>query len=362
MPNVVNTFRRIDWILFLSACALAGFGLLAIWTIDLAQDPAHFFNFKKQLVFVISGAVLALAIAMADYRALRSLARPLYFIGVALLFLVVLLGKTIRGTQGWFALGGFTFQPVEFIKLSLIFALAKYLDLKAHVFDGSVIAKIMVIVGLYIGLTLAQPDFGSALVLGMIAVGMAFLARVPRRYVFGGLVGFFVVAVLAWSFFLQGYQKDRIRCVFNPEADPFGRGYNIRQSVIAVGAGGMWGRGLGEGSQSQLRFLPEAQTDFIFAVLAEQLGFFVVALMLGAYVLIGWRLLKMCQRITDGFALFCVAGFFILIAAQTVMNVGMNLGVLPVVGLPLPFVSLGGSAMLANFLMLGVVQSIRVRW
>lgn len=361
MPKILNAFRRIDWILFLSVLALTGFGLLAIWTIDLAQDSDHFFNFKKQLAFVGVGIFFTLAGALVDYRALRALARPLYVSGAVLLIAVIAFGATIRGTRGWFEIGTITFQPVELIKVLMVLALAKYLSLKAHIIDLSVLGKVVLIAGIYTGLIFLQPDFGSALVLLAISAGMVLLARVPRRYIVLGLFSILAVSTLLWSFFLQGYQKDRIRSVFNPERDPFVSGYNIRQSVIAVGAGGMWGRGLGEGSQSQLRFLPEAQTDFIFAVLAEQLGFFVVLLIFAAYAVMGWRMVRILHSIADGFAQFCVAGFFIAISTQVILNVGMNLGVLPIVGLPLPFVSLGGSAILSNFLMLGVVQSIAVR-
>ncbi len=361
MPQILSVFRRIDWPLFLSAVVLAGLGLLAIWSVDLAQDPDNFLNFKKQLMFVGAGLVLALLGAIFDYRALRSMSRALYVFGAVLLLAVVIFGTTIRGTRGWFQIGGFTLQPVEFAKILLIFALAKYLSMKAHVIDLKVLGSVGVLLGVYAFLVMRQPDFGSALVLVAIAIGMLLLTRVPRRYIAIGVVAALVVAVLGWSFFLQDYQKARLVSVINPESDPFGRGYNIRQSVIAVGAGGVFGRGLGEGSQSQLRFLPEAQTDFIFAVLAEQLGFLIVVLILAAYGVILWRLVAISKRTTDGFALFCVAGFFMVILVQMVFNIGMNVGVLPIVGLPLPFVSLGGSALVANFLMLGVVESIKVR-
>lgn len=361
MANIATIFRRMDWFLFLSAFVLAGLGLVAIWSVDLAQDPENFLNFKKQLIFIGVGTVFALAGAIFDYRALRSMSRALYVLGAILLVAVVIFGTTIRGTRGWFQIGGFTLQPVEFAKILLIVALAKYLSVKAHVIDWKVLAGVGVLLGIYAGLVMLQPDFGSALVLIAIAAGMLILTRVPRRYIVIGVIAALTIAVLGWSFFLRDYQKARLISVFNPESDPFGRGYNIRQSVIAVGAGGMFGRGLGEGSQSQLRFLPEAQTDFIFAVLAEQLGFLIVVIILTAYGIILWRLVKISKRTTDGFALFCIAGFFMVVLVQMIFNIGMNIGVLPIVGLPLPFVSLGGSALLANFVMLGIVESIRVR-
>lgn len=361
MRKVSEVLRRIDWILFLSVLTLCALGLLAIWSVDLAQDPGRFLNFKKAIAFAAGGFLAAIGLSYVDYRALRALTRPLYILGFLVLAGVLVFGIKIRGTQGWFGVGSLTLQPVEFAKLILILVLAKYLDWRAHVVDLKVVFNLILLAGLYIMLTLLQPDFGSALVLLSIAAGMLLFTSIPRRYVLGGAIASTVIAFFAWSFLLRDFQKERLTSFINPEADPFGRGYNIRQSVIAVGAGGMLGRGLGQGSQSQLRFLPEAQTDFVFAVLAEQLGLLVVLIIVGAYALVGWRLWIIMRKHSDGFAIFTVAGFFVLLAVQVISNIGMNLGLLPIVGLPLPFVSLGGSAMLANFLMLGVVQSIKVR-
>ncbi len=361
MTNVVNTLRRIDWILFLSILTLAGLGLLAIWSVDVARDPGQLWNFKKQLIFVSVGVFLSLAMTLINYHALRSVSRLLYLLGGALLIGVLVFGSTIRGTKGWFTLGPITVQPVEFAKILLVIVLAKYISQRAHVVDAKVIFGAGVLTGGYVALTLMQPDFGSAFVILIIAIGMLLLTNVPRRYVVGGMVAAVLVALLGWQFFLKDYQKDRVRSFLNPMSDPFGRGYNIRQSVIAVGSGGIFGRGLGQGSQSQLRFLPEAQTDFVFAVLSEQLGFFVVLLIGACYGTLAFRLWVLMRTTSDGFAAFCVVGFFIIVGVQAVFNIGMNIGLLPVVGLPLPFVSLGGSAILSNFLLHGVVQSIRVR-
>lgn len=361
MGNIANLFRRIDWVLFLSAVVLSGLGLLAIWSVDLAQDPGDFSNFKKQLVFVVAGALLTLVFAFLDYRALRSMSRLLYILGALLLIAVLFFGITVRGTRGWFGIGSFTFQPVELVKVILILILAKYLSERAHIIDMKVVLNLGLLTGLYVGLTMLQPDFGSALVLLIVSSGMFILTNVPRRYIVAGILIAALAFTLGWVFLFKDYQKARLISFLNPQSDPFGRGYNIRQSVIAVGAGGIFGRGLGEGSQSQLRFLPEAQTDFIFAVLAEQLGFVVVLLILAAYGVLLWRLVFIAKRITDGFALFCISGFFIVVALQMFLNIGMNIGILPIVGLPLPFVSLGGSALLSNFLLLGIIQSIHIR-
>lgn len=356
----MGIFRKVDWILFLSVAVLSGLSLLAVWSVDLSQDPGQFLNFKKQFIFVVGGFILAFFFTWFDYRALRSASRALYIFGAALMGAVLIFGVEIRGTRGWFEIGASTFQPVELIKVILIIVLAKYLSKKAHIIDLKVILNLGVLSGVYIGLVAAQPDFGSMLVLVSITAGMLLMTCVPRRYLVVGFLLIVIISLLGWSFALKDYQKARFVSFMDPGSDPFGRGYNIRQSVIAVGAGGIFGQGLGEGSQSQLRFLPEARTDFIFAVLAEQLGFFAVLLILGAYGSMAWRVALIFKRVSDGFALFLAAGFFVVISSQMILNVGMNLGILPIVGLPLPFVSLGGSAMLSNFLMLGIAQSIKV--
>lgn len=352
--------RRIDWLIFLSVLVLTGLGLLAIWSVDLSRDP-EFLNFKKQLVFAAVGLVLAVVLTLMDWRALRALARPAYILGALLLVAVLVFGQVVRGTRGWFGLGNWTFQPVELAKILLLLGLAKYFSVKAQVVDFKVLSGSLALTALYVGLVVLQPDLGSALLLVALWVGLLCFTKIRKPHVLAFVALTAVVALGSWFFVLKDYQKDRITSFLNPEADPFGRGYNIRQSVIAVGAGGVFGRGLGEGSQSQLRFLPEAHTDFVFAVLAEQLGLVVVLILLGAYGVLMWRLVALTQGVQDGFALFVLAGVATLWLTQIVFNIGMNMGLLPIAGLPLPFVSYGGSALLANFILLGVVQSIKVR-
>lgn len=349
-----------DGLIFLAVLVLTGLGLLAIWSVDLSRDP-EFLNFKKQLAFAAAGLALAVSLTIVDWRALRALARPAYIFGAALLAAVLLFGEVVRGTRGWFGLGTWTFQPVELAKILLLLALAKYFSVKAQVVDFKVLSGSLALTALYVGLVVLQPDLGSALLLIALWVGLLCFTKIRKPHVLAFLALVAVVALGSWFFALKDYQKARITSFLNPESDPFGRGYNIRQSVIAVGAGGVLGRGLGEGSQSQLRFLPEAHTDFVFAVLAEQLGLVVVLILLGAFGVLMWRLVVIAQNVQDGFALFVLAGVATLWLVQIVLNTGMNMGLLPIAGLPLPFVSYGGSALLANFILLGIVQSIRVR-
>lgn len=358
MRHFLTMLRRIDWILFLSVVTLSGLGLLAIWSVDIAQDPGRLFNFKKQLAFVVVGCAVALIAACLNYRTLRSMSRGLYIAGLILLIAVLFFGTTVRGTKGWFTILGATVQPVELIKVILIVVLAKYFSERAHIVDLKVLFNLSILTGLYAALTLAQPDFGSALVLIGIAVGMLLLTNVPRRYVISGALIGCMLAVVGWGFFLKDYQKDRVRSFIDPQADPFGRGYNIRQSVIAVGAGGLFGRGLGEGSQSQLRFLPEAQTDFIFAVIAEELGFVGAVMVLALYLVLLFQIVRVALCSKDEFGSYVVLGIGLLFFIQIVFNLGAATGLLPVTGLTLPFVSYGGSSLIVNLLLIGIVESV----
>ena len=357
---MLQALKKLDWILMGAIILLVAIGLLSVASASQARI-GDFSSFKKQLIFISVGFAAAFAMAIFDYRALRSMVRLLYVGGLILLAAVLIFGTTIRGTRGWFVFSDLTLQPVEIAKVILTIALARFLSVRAHVVDLKVLGGAVLLGIGYAGLTILQPDLGSAFVLLSLVAGLLFLTLIPWRYILGFFSVFIIMGVLAWTFFFKDYQKARLVSLINPRQDPLGQGYNIRQSIIAVGAGRILGRGLGEGSQSQLRFLPEAQTDFVFAVLAEQFGFLVVTLILMAYGLIIWRLTILARRANDGFALFCIAGFFIILAVQVTLNVGMNLGLLPIVGLSLPFLSYGGSAILSNFLFLGIVQSIKVR-
>lgn len=352
--------RKIDWFLLAAVGALSAFSLVALYYLGADNN---FFYFKKQLLYVAIGFFLMAGVCFSDYQIFRNYSLfllALYGLTILLLAGVLLMGESIRGTAGWFNFGGFNFAPVELAKLVIILLLAKYFSLR-HVEMYRL--RHIIASGIYVGiptiLVLLQPDLGSAIILVAIWVGMIIMSGIRLRHL---LILFLLGAILGgimWVGFFKEYQKNRILTFLSLQTDPLGASYNLRQSIIAIGSGGFWGKGVGQGTQATLGFLPEGHTDFIFAVIAEQIGFFGVLFLLILFALLIYRILKIGWQSNNNFSrLFCV-GFSIILFFQIMINIGMNMGLLPVVGIPLPFLSYGGSATLMNFLGLGILQSIR---
>lgn len=362
LSRIRSILGRFDWVLLGAALLLLMMGLAAIWTVALSRDASNLETVNKQLTAAAIGLALLFFGAAAHYRLFKNYSFLIGVITTALLVLVLFAGRTIRGTTGWFSVAGWNFQPVELAKFALVLFLAKYFDDHPRAAFG--MRQFLIssaVVGVVIALVLAQPDFGSAFILGAVWLGMLACARVRIRYLLMVIGAAIVGVFVAWFFLFAPYQKDRVLTFLDPGRDPLGRGYNVKQSIIAVGSGEFFGRGLGLGSQTQLRFLPESQTDFIFAVLAEQLGFVGAALVLVFYGIILWRILNVVKTASDDFSAFAALGILLVFTIQCVVNVGMNVGLMPVTGIALPFVSYGGSALLMSLVMLGVVESIAVR-
>lgn len=354
--------RNFDWILFFAVLLLISFGLAEIYSVALGQGAKDLLNFKKELVFVGLGLILFFSFALLDYNSLRSLTPFLYIFGVLMLVAVLFFGVTIRGTRGWFNFAGLGFQPVEFIKFIVILFLAKYFSessLKISPLKHLFISGAGVLV--FFALILLQPDFGSGMIILAVWMMIILIAGFKKRYFLALLLMMAIIAAGAWGTYLKPYQKERVKTFLNPSFNPLSQGYNVSQAIIAVGAGGMFGRGIGFGSQSQLKFLPESQNDFIFAVISEELGFLGVVLVLVFFSIFFYRCLISLKKTKDDFGVFFILGVVSLIFIEMFVNIGMNIGILPVVGISLPFLSYGGSAMIANLTMLGVVESIIVR-
>lgn len=361
MVRFVKTLRRFDWSIVIPTLILAAFGLTAIWSIALSRD-ADFQWFRRQAFFVFTGFILFLAASLGNYMVFRRATRLLYIAGIALLAAVLALGATIRGTTGWFSIGGFSLQPVEFVKIVLVLLLAKVLSeelaLRRSLWP---ILRSGIDAGVLVALVLLQPDLGSALILIALWGAMLFLFGIRPRHAAVIGVALVVIATVGWTIFLKDYQRNRIRTFLDPTADPLKSGYNVVQSMIAVGSGELMGRGLGSGSQGQLRFLPEGRTDFIFAVIAEELGFIGAGIVLSLFALLIFRILALARRARDHFTMFLLLGTALLFTIELTANIGMNLGMLPVVGVTLPLVSYGGSSMLAHLALLGIVHSASMR-
>lgn len=362
MRRGFELFVHFDWTLLLASTTLTVIGLLAIYGIGVSQDAAGLFQFEKQFVAAAIGWALVFGAVFLDYRHIRSFALPLYGVGAALLAGVLIFGETIHGTRGWFVIGRLSFQPVELSKVLLAIFLASYLSRHAHKrlgwipFFGSGAAT-----AFYVLLVLLQPDFGSAIVLVMMWLVSIVFAGLPRRawlFLIGGVA---IAGTLLWTVGLKPYQRARLSSFVNPAADPRGAGYNVTQARIAIGSGGVFGKGLGEGSQSRLRFLPEASTDFIFAVIGEDLGFVGVSIVLLLFGVLTHRLLLIAKASGDSFAQILLVCFIALIGFHLLVNAGMNLGVMPVTGIPLPFVSAAASSLTVAFIMMALAESIATR-
>lgn len=363
LQRTVQAFRKFDWLMFGSAVLLACLGLLALYGMGLGPTESDFFNFKKQLVFFFIGIVIALVGGAAwHYRYAAFFSTPLYLGMLLLLLAVLFFGTTIRGTTGWLFFGPLGFQPIELAKLVLVIMMAKFLAKHGrYTRDIRVVIQSSATVAIMILLVILQPDLGGAVVLAAVWFAMILISGMKWRHILTMILVAAAVGVVSWLALFQPYQKERILTFVNPTSDPFGRGYNVTQSIIAVGAGQLTGRGIASGSQSQLRFLPEAQTDFIFSVIAEELGFIGVVVLLGLFALLFSRLYFLARRCRDDFTQFLVIGTMALFGIEVFVNIGVALGMLPVTGLTLPFVSYGGSSLIVHFALIALMESIVVR-
>jgi len=357
-----NHFANFDWIIIAAVILLISFGLIEIYSVSLGSGELSLINFRKQLLFAGVGIFLLIFFSFIDYYFLRSLSLYLFFFGVILLIAVLIFGDTIRGTRGWFNFAGFSLQPVEFVKIILIIFLANYfavlatkIKTKKHFLISAIYTLILA------GLVMLQPDFGSALIL--IAIWLVLIMAADFNLKYFAIIGLISLLLFtsAWFLFFKDYQKNRILNFINPSANSLESGYNISQAIISIGSGGLTGKGVGFGSQSQLKFLPEAQNDFIFAVIAEELGFLGVILVLFFYFLLFFRVFKITRRVNNDFGIFFLIGGLGLIFIQMFINIGMNLGIMPVVGLPLPFISYGGSSLISLMIIIGIIQNIIIK-
>ena len=350
-------FKNIDWVLFGSVATITLAGLV---TMNSFVGQSVFFN--KQIIW-IGVSVFAFFIASnIDWGFLKNtrVVTILFFISTSLLFLLFVAGNITKGAQSWFDFGAFSFQPIDPIKLVIILILAKYFS-RRHIEIANI--RHILVSGTYVfiifGLVLLQPDFGSAIIIFFLWFGMVLVSGISKKH----LLAVFLVGTLSfgalWLFAFKPYQKARIMTFLNPLTDIRGTGYNAYQSTIAVGSGQVFGKGIGYGTQSKLQFLPEYQTDFIFSAFAEEWGFFGVTLLLLLYGIALWRILKISFKGGSNFEILFGLGLAILFIVHSIIHIGMNIGLLPVTGNTLPFMSYGGSHLLSEFLGLGILMGMR---
>lgn len=359
--GVRQLVRGADIGIFTITIVLVLFGLAALYSFSL-NGVGDRSLLLRQALFAGVGLAVGFFIMRFDYRSLAAVHWILYGLVLIVLLGVLAFGQTVRGTTGWFSFGIFQIQPVEFVKVIMAVVLAKFLaDRADRLGEWRTILLSGLLMGIPAGLVMAQPDLGSAIVLLGMWLGIMIVMPVPRRKLAVIFAGLAVAAALSWIFVLQPYQHDRILNFLTPSRDPLGTGYNVRQAVTAIGSGGWFGRGLGLGSQSQLNFLPERQTDFIFATVGEELGFVGAATLLLLFGIFFWRLGRLASQARDSFSLLVTVGLTTMFFLHVLINIGMNLGIFPVTGLPLPFLSYGGSSLLACLIAVGVIESMIIR-
>lgn len=355
MSRFSQLFRGIDPWIIVPTVVLLTTSCVVLFSIDHSTGGGD--RAIKQIIFGLAGLVVIGILAQVRTQSLEVYGPWVYAGGVLLLLGVLIFGQTINGTTGWFLLGPISFQPVELVKIAFLWTLAWFFGRQSGSTTSwkPLIFSFLLLLGL-VGLVLKQPDFGSAMMLVGMWLGTVLLVHRTRWHLAVVFMGFLVSIVVGW-FFLNTIQRNRLLTFVQPDRDPLGAGYNVQQSVIATGSGEWFGRGLGLGPQSQLHFLPEQSTDFIFSVIAEELGFLGAGTMLVLFGIIVWRLHLLSRRASDPFSIYLAHGVMVYFLAQILINVGMNMGIAPVTGLPLPLVSSGGSSILASCLGLGLVFS-----
>jgi len=361
MNHYSRLLRNFDWVLITATMLLLGFGFAVIYSTTFNISGGS--EALQQMLFAAIGLVGMVTLARMDYRILKKFSGILYLLTVAMLVATEFLGSTKLGATRWIDLGFMQFQPSEVAKVFMVIVMAKFFaENVEQMHRPKVFIKSVVYIGIPTVLVALQPDLGTAMTFAIIWGAMLLVSNIKKRYVVG-IAGLTILAMpVVYAFFLKEYQKHRILTFLDPAADPTGTGWNVAQAKIAIGSGQFWGRGLGHGPQSQLNFVPFKHTDFIFAALAEEMGFvgaFAIILLFGVLL---YRILRIAMLSRDYFGMFIATGIFAILFFHIFINIGMNLGIMPVTGIPLPLVSSGGTSVVITLLCLGIVESIFIRY
>lgn len=357
--KVRNIFHSVDFPLLVPAALLTILGILTILPIGTV-DPTLFY---KQIVFLFLGIAICIIVSKADLSFLRDgkLVFAIYLVAVGVMLLLLLFAPEINSAKSWFVLGPAVIQPVEFAKIVIIIFLAKYFTYR-HIAIGFL--RHIVISLLYVGviffLTFLQPDLGSAVIIGLLWLAFVLMAGMSKKHFIAFLVLAVILALTSWNF-LPSYQQDRVRSFITPTEDLSGSGYNAYQSKIALGSGQIFGKGIGQGTQSKLAFLPEYESDFIFSAYGEEGGFVGILIMFLLYGVIFTRILETARQGETNFEVFFVIASALYLFIQSSVHVAVNVGLFPVTGTVLPFVSYGGSHIIAEYILLGMIMSMRSR-
>ncbi len=361
-----RVIRNFDWLTFSLAIVISIIGILTIFSstrhpIETLQTSFYI----KQIIWLTIGLFCLILIVSFDYVWLSRISVPLYITGIILLFLVLITGKTGMGAQRWISLGPLSFQPSEFFKLIFIIMLSRYYSEMHGPFGTISLLRVFVIIVLLPFILLfKQPDLGTTIVILIIFISLSLTLGLPHK----ACMRIVIIVMVSLPFFgnfmwegLKDYQKNRLIAFVEPEVDPSGISYHINQSKVAIGSGEFLGKGFLKGTQGPFRFLPEKHTDFIFSVFAEEWGFLGSLFLLSLYFLLIMRGLDTASKAKDDFGKILALGITIMFSFYFFLNIGMTLGIMPVVGIPLPFMSYGGTALLSNFIAIGILINIRTR-
>lgn len=362
MNFIFAQFKKLDWGMIIASSLLVCFGLAGIWSAGMAKGNLG--NFEKQIVFFVAGLSIMFAVSFFDYRILRNnskLILALYFLSLILLAGLQFFAPVIKGTRGWYRVGFLSLDPIEPAKIIIIILLAKYFStrhVEMYKFRHIIFSGLYVLPALL--LVFIKPDLGGTAVLLCIWLGILLVSGIKIRHFIVLLLCFALIAGIAWMFLLKDYQKERITAFIFPY-DYLGASWSQNQTRISIGSGGIFGQGAGQGSQVQFGFLPEPHTDFIYSVIAHEWGLAGVFTLFLVYGFLVWKVIGVALRSQSNFPRLFATGFAVLLIAQFFINIAMNLSLLPVVGIFLPFVSYGGSGIIGNFISLGILQAINAR-
>jgi rod shape determining protein RodA len=355
--------ERFDWALFIAAALVAVIGIVNLYSATSVYSGARAEQYVNQVYWLVAGGILAVFAASIDYRHFERLGYVVYIGGVVCLILVFILGRDIRGSARWIVVGSFQFQPSEFMKLALAIALAKFLHDdprgEGRTMKDLIIPALLSVIPVL--LILRQPDLGTAIILMLVFFSIASLMRLKWRSV-GGLVAIMAVAVtVAWNYGLKDYQRQRVSSFLNPEADLRGAGWQAHHARVAIGNGGIFGQGYMRGTQNQFKFLPDQYSDFPYPVFAEEWGFVGGVLLLGLYGFLSVWAIRVASQSKDRFGAALAVGIGAMIFWQALINLGMVVGLLPVVGVPLPLFSSGGSSVMTMLMGIGLLMNVSMR-
>jgi rod shape determining protein RodA len=357
--------RNLDFVLITAVLVMCGIGLTVVYSatqggVGHGQPDGPFAYFKRQLVAFLAGIACVVVILTMDYNLARRAHPLLYWGNIAILVLVLILGRRVSGAERWLKIGPLVLQPSELAKIAVILTLSNFLaDADTDSRRDLIVA--MIHVALPTGLVLLQNDLGTAIVFAGITIAMLFVAGMRLADLVAILAMAALASPLVFFLGLKDYQRARILTFINPYADPTGTGYNVIQSTIAIGSGGFFGKGLFKSTQVRLNFLPAHHTDFIFSVIGEELGFLGGVAVLAIYAVILWRCLQAASSAKDSFGQLVAAGVASMILIHVLINIGMTMSLMPVTGIPLPFLSYGGSSLMANLIAIGFVLNINMR-